>query len=121
VAGWIYLATAAAMVVLALDTPGYWVIVGVVSVMAVWHLGAAWRYGLEQEDALERAAKVVPFAVGHASAAVTFRGLRSRPMWHVIVYSADEPPNRRALVQFDAVDGGQIGEVYVEEVPGLES
>jgi hypothetical protein len=116
-AGWIYGALFVILAILALGTPGYWVMTGVVAVVAIWHVRSAWSLGIDQEEALERAAASVDFAVGHASAAVTFRGLRSRPTWHVIVYSADEPPSRRALVQFDAVDGEQIADVYTERVP----
>jgi len=117
IAGWIYLAVGAALTALAVRSPGFWVMVVLLAVMAVWHMASSWRYGIEQEEALERAAAAVPFAVGHASAAVTFRGVRSRPLWHVVAYSADEPPSRRALVQFDAVTGDQLGEAFVEDVP----
>ena len=117
VAGWIYIGTAVLVGALAVSTPGYWVMTGLLLVLATWHFAAGWKLGIEQEDALDRSAKVVPFAVGHASAAITFHGLRARPRWHVITYSADEPPTQRALVEFDAVSGGQLGEPYVEAVP----
>jgi hypothetical protein len=35
----------------------------------------------------------------------------------MILYSASEPPDRRALVVIDAVDGDVVEEVYVEEIP----
>lgn len=117
IAGWIYLATAVATAVLAVGTPGFWVMTALLVVLAGWHLASAWRLGIDQEEALERSAREVPFAVGHASAAVTFHGWRSRPRWHVITYSADDPPTQRALVEFDAVTGEQRGEPYVEAVP----
>lgn len=85
--------------------------------LAAWHALSAWPLRIEQEDALTRAARAVDFAVGHVSAAVTFHGLRARPRWSVIVYSATEPPDERALVTIDAVSGAQIGETYVEEIP----
>ena len=84
--------------------------------LAIWHLFSAWRLRLEPEDALTAAAAAVPFSVGHASAAVTFHGLRARPRWSVILYSAAEPPDRRALVVVDAVTGDTVGEAYVEDI-----
>ena len=42
---------------------------------------------------------------GHAAAGVGFTGWRARPVWNVMVYSADEPPARRASVQVDGVTG----------------
>lgn len=84
--------------------------------LAVWHWLAAWPLEVEQEAALARAATAVDFAIGHASAAVAFTGLPARPQWSVIVYSAAEPPDRRALVTVDGVSGEVIGDPYVESV-----
>ena len=56
----------------------------------------------------------VGFGVGHASAQQVWRGLRSRPTWRVLCYSAEEPPTQRGLVLVDAVDG-RIIEHIVEE------
>ena len=44
------------------------------------------------------------------------RGLRSRPVWRILLYSADEPPTMRGLVELDAIDGHVIGE-YTEPNP----
>jgi hypothetical protein len=84
------------------------------------HRGAAWNLAIEQGQALESAATHVPFAVGHASAAVAFVGLRAKPIWHVIVYSAVEPPDQRALVRLDATTGAMVDEVYVEALDAIE-
>jgi hypothetical protein len=121
IAGWIYLATAALLTPLGADLPLVWVGVALTLVLAVWHLTAAWPLDIDQEEALSRAAAAVDFTVGHASAAVTFAGSRSRPQWHVVLYSADEPPSRRALVQLDGVTSEPTHEVYIEDVPPLEA
>lgn len=84
--------------------------------LAGWHWLAAWPLRVEQEEALARAATAVDFAVGHASAAIAFRGLRARPQWSVILYSAAEPPDHRALVTVDAVDGRLLDEPYLEAI-----
>jgi hypothetical protein len=54
--------------------------------------------------------------VGHASAQLAWRGLRSRPTWRILCYSAEEPPKRRAFVMVDAVDGRIVDKV-VEDNP----
>lgn len=82
--------------------------------LAAWHWLSAWHLQVEQEEALRRAAPAVDFPVGHASAAVTFHGLRARPRWSVILYSAADPPDRRALVTIDGVTGDVVGEPYTE-------
>ncbi len=71
----------------------------------IYHLLCAWPLAIDQTEALATASREVGFPVGHASAQVTWRGLRSRPMWRVLVYSADEPPAFRGVVELDAVDG----------------
>lgn len=117
IAGWIYAATALAMALLAISEPLVWFAVVVAAVLAGWHLVSAWPLELDQETALARAAAEVDFPVGHASAAVTFVGWRSRPRWQVVLYSADDPPSTRALVQYDGVSGELSEPVYVEDVP----
>ncbi len=91
----------------------WWVAAGFV-VVSWWHNQAAWPLAVEQEEALYRAAGMAPFAIGHASAAIAFEGLRSRPAWNVILYSAEEPPARRALVRLDAVTGQELDKPWVE-------
>lgn len=83
---------------------------------ALWHLAATWPLSVRQADALTVAGATVDFPIGHVSAALGFHGLRSRPRWSVIVYSATEPPDRRALVVVDGVSGEVVDEPYVEEL-----
>jgi hypothetical protein len=83
------------------------------ALLAAWHVAAAWPLRIDDGAALDTANRETEFAVGHASAAVGFDGLRARPVWNVLVFSADEPPSRRALVRIDAVDG-RVVESYVE-------
>ncbi len=118
-AAFVYLV--AAVVILAISGGGVvpWVGAVVAVLLAVVNLMAAWPLAVSEAGAFAAAAPAVPFAVGHASAAVTFHGLRSRPRWHVIVYSAEEPPKRRALVVLDGVTGAQVGDVYAEDVPDV--
>lgn len=117
VAGWIYVALAVGLAWMALKyEPRWWVAMTIVLGMSFWHFASAWPLEIRQESALREAAQRVPFAIGHASAAVTFHGFRARPRWHVVLYSAEEPPSRRGLVVLDAITGHQIGDTYVEEL-----
>lgn len=119
VSAWIYVGAAGLATVLAAFEESAWLAVGVLAILAVWHFLAAWPLIVDQEEALTSAARVVPFPIGHASAAVAFHGFRSRPRWQVVAYSADEPPSQRALAQFDAVNGEQLETVYIEDVPSV--
>jgi hypothetical protein len=84
--------------------------------VAVFSFTSGWRMGVDEKQALVAAQGAVGFAVGHASAQQVWRGLRSRPTWRVLVYSAEDPPHRRGLVLVDAVDG-RVLEHLVQDNP----
>ena len=73
--------------------------------VGVFSFTSGWRMQIDERQALVAAQGAVEFAVGHASAQQVWRGLRSRPTWRVLIYSAEEPPRRRGLVLVDAVNG----------------
>ena len=82
----------------------------------LYHLRAGWNLDIDEQDALVIASREVGFAIGHASAQLGWRGIFSRPTWRILAYSADEPPDQRAFVMVDGVDGEVIGTI-VEENP----
>jgi hypothetical protein len=84
--------------------------------IAAYHFAAGWPLKIDQTEALAVASRTVGFPVGHASAQLGWRGLRSRPTWRILLYSAEDPPATRGLVELDAVDAHVIGE-YTEENP----
>jgi hypothetical protein len=81
-----------------------------------YHLLAGYPLELDEHEALVAATREVGFPVGHASAQMGWRGLRSRPTWRILLYSADEPPAKRGLVLVDGV-GGQVVSAFVEANP----
>jgi hypothetical protein len=73
--------------------------------LGVYSIWAGRPLGLTETDALAAASAEVGFAVGHASAQLGWRGVRSTPTWRILLYSADEPPTMRGLVLVDGLDG----------------
>ena len=118
IAGAIYLVFGALCLWAALATDNRGFLFGAIllAVIAVYHFIAGWSLNIDQTEALAVASRTVGFPVGHASAQLAWRGLRSRPAWRILVYSADEPPSTRGLVELDAVDGRVLGE-YTERNP----
>jgi hypothetical protein len=114
IAGWVFVVGAALTIVLLDD--GWIPALGFLA-LALWQFGSSWPLNIDEHKALAIAGSAVDFPVGHASAAVTFRGLRSVPRWSVVLYSAAEPPDRRALVVVNAVTGEVAEDPYVEDVP----
>jgi len=118
IAGTIYIVLAALVLWAGIAADNRGLIFGAVLLAAigVYHFLAGWPLKIDQTEALTVASRTVGFPVGHASAQLAWRGLRSRPAWRILVYSADEPPSVRGLVELDAVDGHVLGE-YTENNP----
>ena len=77
---------------------------------------AGFDLDVDERDALVAASRAVGFPVGHASAQLGWRGLRSRPTWRILLYSNEEPPTQRGLVLVDGVNGTVI-EHFTERNP----
>lgn len=81
-----------------------------------FHLLSGWNLDVDEQDALVIATRTVGFPVGHASAQMGWRGVRSRPTWRILIYSADNPPATRGLVLVDGVDG-EVVDWFIEDNP----
>ncbi|HEX8803219.1 MAG TPA: hypothetical protein VF743_03465 [Acidimicrobiales bacterium] len=96
---------------------GGYLLAGVIlAVVGAYHLLTGWDLDVDEQDALVAAGRRVGFPVGHASAQMGWRGLRSRPLWRILLYSDENPPAKRALVLVDGVDGTVV-EHFVEDNP----
>ena len=100
----------------ALASDGFFGAAILLTLVGLFSLSSSWRMTVDEKLALVHATRAVGFAVGHASAQQVWRGLRSRPTWRVMCYSAQEPPLQRGLVLIDAVDA-RIIECLVEANP----
>jgi hypothetical protein len=97
---------------------GWLVAAAVLAVVGVFSITSGWRMHVDEKEALVAAQEALGFGVGHASVQQVWRGLRSRPTWRVLCYSAEDPPKRRGLVLVDAIDG-RVVEHLVEDNPEL--
>jgi hypothetical protein len=95
---------------------GYLLAAAILAAAGLLSLTSGWRLRLDEKQALVAATRQVAFPVGHASAQLSWRGVRSRPTWRILLYSTENPPRRRGLIQVDAVDG-HIVEHFVEDNP----
>jgi hypothetical protein len=123
VPGYLYLGVAALCVAawaLVDDSPyvngGFLFAAILLAIVGAYQLISGWNLDVDEQDALVAATRAVGFPVGHASAQMGWRGLRSRPTWRILLYSAENPPTRRGLVLVDGVDG-EIVEQLVEDNP----
>ncbi len=124
VPGFIYLALAAGCVAIwathrdgAVLVNGGWLAAAIaLALFGLYHLQAGWDLAVDENDALLAAARAVDFPVGHASAQMSWRGMRSRPTWRILCYSNVEPPDRRGLVFVDGIDGSIVAH-FTEDNP----
>lgn len=94
-----------------------WLWAGVILIaVGLFSITSGWRMHVDEKQALVAAQQAIGFPVGHASAQQVWHGIRSRPTWRVLCYSAEEPPRRRGLVLVDAVDGNVLQHL-VEDNP----
>ena len=84
--------------------------------VGAYHLVAGFPLQVDQTDALAAAGRRVGFAVGHASAQLGWRGIRSRPTWRILLYSNEPTPRTRGLVMVDGVNAEVVSH-YVEDNP----
>lgn len=96
--------------------PGMWVLAAGLLGIAGFNWFAGWRLEVREGEALEAANRAIGFPVGHASANLGFQGVRAKPIWNVLVFSAEEPPTQRGLVRVDAISGDVV-EHYSETIP----
>ena len=88
----------------------------VLALIGCYSFVAGWNLDVDEADALVAATRQVGFPVGHASAQMGWRGLLSRPTWRILLYSTEDPPEKRGLVLVDGVDG-EVVEWFVEDNP----
>ncbi len=119
-AGLVYLAAAAITAVgIGLGLPrGMWLLAALFTAIAGYHRLGGWDLVVRDGAALEIANRHAEFPAGHASAALNFQGWRARPIWNVLMFSADDPPSQRGLVRVDGITGAVVGS-YVEDIEGV--
>ena len=121
--GYMYLAVAALLAVSyfvwgdgVFVSSGYLWAAVLLGLFGLYCIVSGWNLDVDERDALVAAVAEVGFPVGHASAQMGWRGWLSRPVWRILLYSADEPPTKRGFVMVDGVDGSVI-DSFVEANP----
>jgi hypothetical protein len=92
-----------------------WVAIGL-ALFGAYCMVAGQKLRTDETDALVQATKAVGFPVGHASAQLGWRGVRSKPTWRILLFSAEDPPAKRGFVLVDALDGSVLDQI-VEDNP----
>ena len=119
---WLVVAAVAGLVVATSGTDGVLVNKGLLyfalgaALIGLYHVVAGTGLKIRDADALAIASSHVGFAIGHASAQLGFQGLLSRPTWRILLYSTENPPQKRGIVLVDGRSAAVLGD-YVEDNP----
>ncbi len=89
---------------------------GILCLFGIYGLVAGRTLEQDETDALVSATAAVGFPVGHASAQMAWKGLASRPVWRLLVYSDENPPKQRAMVVVNGITG-EVEEWFAEDNP----
>ena len=78
------------------------------------------RISLNQNSIIEHLENIITHSIGYYSIALTFefklKPLFLNPVWTVIVYSHENPPKLKSIVEINAYNLELINDVYTEDV-----
>ena len=73
-----------------------------------------------QNEVIELIANLIPHSIGYYSIALTFdfsfKFKLLKPIWTVIVYDHNNPPQKKSIVEFDSITKEIISDVYTEDI-----
>jgi hypothetical protein len=77
------------------------------------------KFKINQSEVIESIAALIPHSIGYYSIALTFNfSIKAilTPVWTVIVYSHENPPIKKTIVEINAFSGIVVTEPYTENI-----
>jgi len=77
------------------------------------------KFKINQSEVIESVSTLISHSIGYYSIALTFNfSIKSilTPVWTVIVYSHENPPNKKTIVEINAFSGIVVTEPYTENI-----
>ena len=77
------------------------------------------KFKIQQQEVIERISINIDHSIGYYSIALTFQFTLKRiltPVWTVIVYSHENPPLNKTIIEISAFSGRVITEPYTEKL-----
>ena len=77
------------------------------------------KFKIQQQEVIERIANNIDHSIGYYSIALTFQFTFKNiltPVWTVIVYSHENPPLNKTIIEINAFSGKVITEPYTENL-----
>jgi len=77
------------------------------------------KFKIQQQEVIERITNNIDHSIGYYSIALTFQFTFKNiltPVWTVIVYSHENPPSNKTIIEINAFSGKVITEPYTEKL-----
>jgi len=77
------------------------------------------KFKIQQQEVIERISNNIDHSIGYYSIALTFQFTLKHiltPVWTVIVYSHENPPSNKTIIEISAFSGRVITEPYTEKL-----
>ena len=81
------------------------------------------KFKIQQQEVIERITNYIDHSIGYYSIALTFQFTFKNiltPVWTVIVYSHENPPLNKTIIEINAFSGKVITEPYTENLNAWE-
>ena len=81
------------------------------------------KFKIQQQEVIERITNNIDHSIGYYSIALTFQFTFKNiltPVWTVIVYSHENPPINKTIIEINAFSGKVISEPYTENLNAWE-
>lgn len=81
------------------------------------------KFRIQQQEVIEKITDSIEHSIGYYSIALTFLfSIRNilTPVWTVIVYSHENPPQFKTIVEINALSGKIVTEPYTENINAWE-
>jgi len=77
------------------------------------------KFTIRQQEVIEKISNNIDHSIGYYSIALTFQFTLKQiltPVWTVIVYSHENPPSNKTIIEISAFSGRVITEPYTEKL-----
>ena len=104
---------------LIIDFVSFVPVIIILSVIALFLFFVNNKYKIQQQEVIEKITNYIDHSIGYYSIALTFQFTFKNiltPVWTVIVYSHENPPLNKTIIEINAFSGKVITEPYTENL-----
>ena len=108
---------------LIIDFVSFIPVIIILSIIALFLFLVNNKFKIEQQEVIERITNNIDHSIGYYSIALTFQFTFKNiltPVWTVIVYSHENPPLNKTIIEINAFSGKVITEPYTENLNAWE-